>query len=59
MSVYPQLWEDRCWQCQDVERCEAPLAELEADVALRGLPAIGFGIGSGAIKGTQPGARLR
>jgi hypothetical protein len=27
-------------------------------LALRGLPAIGRGIGSGAIKGTQPGARL-
>jgi len=26
--------------------------------ALRGLPAIGFGIGSGAIKGTQPGKNL-
>jgi hypothetical protein len=28
-------------------------------LALRGLPAIGYGIGSGAIKGTQPGRNLR
>jgi hypothetical protein len=27
--------------------------------ALRGLPAIGYGIGSGAIKGSQPGRNLR
>jgi hypothetical protein len=28
-------------------------------VALRGLPAIGRGIGNGAIRGTVPGANLR
>jgi hypothetical protein len=27
--------------------------------ALRGLPAIGYGIGSGAIKRSQPGRNLR
>jgi len=27
-------------------------------LALRGVPAIGYGIGSGAIKGTQPGKNL-
>jgi hypothetical protein len=40
MSRYRQLWEDRCWPCQDAEPCEQPIAAAGADRLLAAVEAV-------------------